>query len=71
MLVNSIEKRVQELNENLELSLDEVFYTVCQEYNLNAVAIEEALGCKCPFALIGFITTLKSADSGIYTQYKY
>lgn len=50
-----IETRVNELDESLEYSYSEIFQLVCEEFGLNAVAIAADLGCKCPFALIGYL----------------
>ncbi|MHC5747583.1 MAG: hypothetical protein ACYTXT_38055 [Nostoc sp.] len=48
---NLIEARVWELDENLELTTEDIFDVVCQEYHLNAELIEKELNCKCPFAI--------------------
>jgi hypothetical protein len=58
-LINLIETRISELNQNLELTTQDIFQIICQEFKLNADFIEEALGCQCPFALIGFINKLE------------
>ena len=65
-LALSIEARVLELDESLELSLDQIFDTVCLEYHLNPYAIAQRLGCKCPFVLIGFIAALELAEVSSY-----
>jgi hypothetical protein len=57
-LINLIEVRISELSENLELTSEDIFEIICQEYHLNADFLKEALGCECPFALIGFINEL-------------
>lgn len=48
-----------ELDENLELTSEEIFEIVCQESHLNTDFLKQALGCKCPFALIGSINELE------------
>ncbi|MBD2496738.1 hypothetical protein [Nostoc sp. FACHB-280] len=50
-----IQLRVEELETNLELTYSEIFTKVCQENNLNALALEEVLECDCPHGLIGLI----------------
>lgn len=59
MNINLIEARVEELDENLELTTDEIFEIVCREYHLNADSLEKELSCKCPFALTGFLNELE------------
>ncbi len=61
-LINLIETRISELNQNLELTNEDIFKIICQESHLNAYFLEEALGCQCPFALIGFINELDFND---------
>lgn len=54
-MYSEIEARVHELDEPLELSLSEVFQTVCTEFGLDAASISADLGCECPFGLIGYL----------------
>jgi hypothetical protein len=49
--IHLIEERVWELDQNLELTTEDIFDAVCQEYHLNAELIEKELNCKCPFAI--------------------
>ncbi|MBD2457722.1 hypothetical protein H6G80_27080 [Nostoc sp. FACHB-87] len=64
-----IQLRVEELETNLELTYSEIFTTVCQENNLNALALEEVLGCDCPHGLIGFIQeSYESEVFGYFTE---
>lgn len=68
-LADQIELRVTQLEENLELTYSEIFTTVCQENNLNALALEEVLGCDCPHGLIGFIQESDESEvSGYFTE---
>lgn len=53
--MSEIQSRINDLESKQELSYDEIFDIVCQEYKLDANFFEQQLGCKCPFALIGFI----------------
>ncbi|MGJ5634945.1 hypothetical protein [Nostoc sp. CALU 1950] len=66
-LVNLIEAQILELDENLELTSEEIFEIVCQEFHLNTDFLKQALGCKCPFALIGFINELEFNDFSHYS----
>jgi hypothetical protein len=45
-LVNLIEAQILELDENLELTSEEIFEIVCQESHLNTDFLKQALGCK-------------------------
>ncbi|MBW4564897.1 MAG: hypothetical protein KME32_27995 [Mojavia pulchra JT2-VF2] len=58
-LIHLIEVRVGELDENLELTTEDIFEIVCREYHLNAELLEKELNCKCPFALTGFLSELE------------
>lgn len=60
--IHLIEERVWELEQNLELTTEDIFNAVCQEYNLNAELIEKELNCKCPFALTGFLRELERTE---------
>ena len=60
--IHLIEGRVWELDQNLELTTEDIFDVVCQEYHLNAELIEKELNCKCPFALTGFLSELKTLE---------
>ncbi|MBE9008212.1 hypothetical protein IQ259_24900 [Fortiea sp. LEGE XX443] len=66
MNINLIEARVEELDENLELTTDEIFEIVCREYHLNADSLEKELNCKCPFALTGFLSELEPTKISDY-----
>ncbi|MFW9259789.1 hypothetical protein [Nostoc sp. CALU 546] len=66
-LVNLIEAQILELDENLELTSEEIFEIVCQESHLNTDFLKQALGCKCPFALIGFISELEFNEFSHYS----
>lgn len=61
-LASLLEVRLWELDENLELTTEDMFDILCQEYHLNADFIETALSCKCPFALTGFLKELQDLD---------
>ncbi|MBC1237240.1 MULTISPECIES: hypothetical protein [Nostoc] len=65
-LAQKIELRVQKLETNLELTYSDIFTTVCQETNLNSLALEEVLGCDCPHGLIGFIKELNESEVSDY-----
>lgn len=60
--IHLIEERVWELDQNLELTTEDIFNAVCQEYNLNAELIEKELNCKYPFALTGFLRELERTE---------
>lgn len=67
--IHLIEGRVWELDQNLELTTEDIFEIVCQEYHLNADSIETALSCKCPFALTGFLKEFENSDMTEYLDY--
>jgi hypothetical protein len=60
--IHLIEERVWELDQNLELTTEDIFEIVCQEYHLNAELIEKELNCKCPFVLTGFLKELANSE---------
>ena len=66
-LVNLIEAQILELDENLELTSEDIFEIVCQSSHLNTDFLKQALGCKCPFALIGFINELEFNEFSNYS----
>lgn len=68
-LTTLIEARVWELDKNLELPTEDMFDILCQEYHLNTVSIETALGCKCPFVLTGFLQELEDSEIANYLDY--
>lgn len=68
-LTTSIEVRVWELDKNLELTTEDMFDILCQEYQLKADSIETALSCKCPFALTGFLKELEDSEIANYLDY--
>ncbi|MGF1939129.1 MAG: hypothetical protein RM347_033065 [Nostoc sp. ChiQUE02] len=61
-LITLIKARISELDQNLELTTQDIFLIICQEFNLDADFLKEALSCQCPFALIGFINELELPD---------
>jgi len=65
--IHLIEGRVWELDQNLELTTEDIFEIVCQEYHLNAELIEKELNCKCPFALTGFLSELERTEVSDYS----
>ncbi|MEH1965348.1 hypothetical protein [Nostoc sp.] len=65
-LIHLIEMQIVELAENLELTTEDIFEIVCLEYHLNADFIEQELSCKCPFALIGFLSELEQTEISDY-----
>ncbi|MEH1861873.1 MAG: hypothetical protein V7K77_08825 [Nostoc sp.] len=65
--IHLIEERVWELDQNLELTTEDIFDAVCQEYHLNAELIEKELNCKCPFALTGFLRELQRTEVSDYS----
>lgn len=65
--IHLIEGRVWELDQNLELTTEDIFDAVCQEYHLNAELIEKELNCKCPFALTGFLRELEGTEVSDYS----
>ncbi|ACC85414.1 hypothetical protein [Nostoc punctiforme] len=66
-LIYLIEARIVELDENLELTTEDIFDTVCFEYHLNADFLEKELSCKCPFALTGFLSELETTELSDYS----
>jgi hypothetical protein len=58
-LATKIKTRLEKLDTDIELSYEKIFDILCQEYHLNSSYLEQALSCKCPFALIGFINELE------------
>lgn len=54
--INKLTIRVDELSQDLEITYEQIFDTVCEENFLDSNSIAEAFGCKCPFALIGFVS---------------
>ncbi|MDZ8227844.1 MULTISPECIES: hypothetical protein [unclassified Nostoc] len=66
--IHLIEGRVWELDQNLELTTEEIFEIVCQEYHLNPELIEKELNCKCPFALAGFLREFKPLELSYYLK---
>ncbi|MFN6456096.1 MAG: hypothetical protein RM022_028415 [Nostoc sp. EfeVER01] len=65
--IHLIEARIVELDENLELTTEDIFNIVCQEYHLNADFLEKELSCKCPFALTGFLRELERTELDDYS----
>lgn len=65
-IANKIEQRINQLEEDLELTYSEIFTTVCQENNLDYSALEQALGCDCPHGLTGFIKGLEKSENSDY-----
>ncbi|OYD91475.1 hypothetical protein CDG76_26600 [Nostoc sp. 'Peltigera membranacea cyanobiont' 210A] len=57
-----IESRVKELDANLELTSGEIFDTVCGEFGLNITSLESEFGCKCPFALVGYLSECETVN---------
>ena len=57
-----IESRVKELDANLELTSGEIFDTVCGELGLDITSLESELGCKCPFALVGYLSECETVN---------
>jgi hypothetical protein len=66
-LASAIEVRLWELDENLELTTEDIFDILCQEYQLNADSLEKELSCKCPFALTGFLRELERTEVDYYS----
>lgn len=64
--VNAIEKQVWEADVNLQL--DHVFNVVCQEHHLNPETLEQVLGCKDPFGLVGFLQELEPTEISNYLK---
>ncbi|BAY95506.1 MULTISPECIES: hypothetical protein [unclassified Tolypothrix] len=65
-LANLIEVRLWELEKNLELTNEDIFEIICQEYQLNADSIETKLSCKCPFVLTGLLKELENSEISKY-----
>jgi len=55
MMVELMRKLVDVLDATLFYSYEEIFNEVCKEFNLDADSIASALGCRCPFGLIGYV----------------
>ncbi|MBD2496694.1 hypothetical protein [Nostoc sp. FACHB-280] len=68
-LASLLEVRLWELNENLELTTEDMFDILCQEYHLKADFIEKTLSCKCPFALTSFLKELQNLEIANYLEY--
>lgn len=66
--VAAIEQQVWSANVNLELS--DIFDTVCQEHHLNSEHLEQTLGCKDPYGLVGFLQELEPAEISDYLEIK-
>lgn len=49
--------RIDELVDGVggDLPLSWTFRKACLEYGLDAEAIADALGCECPYALLGYV----------------
>lgn len=58
MIANLI-TRLDELDSDME-TLAEVFDQLCTEFNLNSTEIEDVLGCKDPYALVGYVEATAS-----------
>lgn len=67
-LASLLEVRLWELDKNLELTTEDIFDILCQEYQLNADSIEKELTCKCPFALTGFLRELERTEVDYFQQ---
>ncbi len=68
-LASLLEVRLWELDENLELTTEDIFDILCQEYQLNGDSLEKELSCKCPFALTGFLKELEDSEIANYLDY--
>jgi hypothetical protein len=66
-LASAIEVRLWELDENLELTNEDIFDILCQEYHLDGDSLEKELSCKCPFALTGFLRELERTEVDYYS----
>ncbi|BCL40344.1 hypothetical protein [Nostoc sp. MS1] len=66
-LASLVEVRLWELDKNLELTTEDIFDILCQEYQLNADSLEKELSCKCPFALTGFLRELERTEVDYYS----
>lgn len=53
--MEAIAARLTELDDEMELSLSEIFDVLCTEFDLDGASISETLGCKCPYGLVGFL----------------
>lgn len=52
----AISARLEALDSALELSYSEIFAVLCAEFALDGEAIAADLGCRCPFALVGYLS---------------
>lgn len=69
--LTALENRIYELDGNTDYdSLNSVFDTVVEEFEIpNSNQIAKELGCKCPFALLGWIEAEQSPDTELDTLY--
>jgi len=54
-MIGSLKKLVNDLDETLFWSYEEIFNIVCKEFDLDADKIASILDCRCPFGLIGYL----------------
>lgn len=55
-MLEQIQDLVEKLDNELILSLEEIFNRVCDEFGLDGATIAAALGCRCPYGLIGYLS---------------
>lgn len=56
-MIENLTVRLEELD-HTEETLAGVFDKLCLEFNLNSKEIETDLGCKDPYALVGYIEAI-------------
>ena len=69
--LTALENRIYELDGNTDYdSLNSVFDTVVEEFEIpDAAQIAQELGCKCPFALLGWLEAKQSPDTELASLY--
>jgi hypothetical protein len=66
--VAAIEKQVW--SADVTLGSADVFDAVCEKHHLNPEALEQDLGCKDPYALVGFLQQSEPGEISDYLKIK-
>lgn len=62
MNLDQIEARINQLADDLENDLDDVFRVACNEFGLDPDRYSNSLGCNCPYGLLGYLQAEFSDD---------
>jgi hypothetical protein len=57
-----LEARIQQLDDEHAGTLADVFAIVCGEFGLDADALAEHFGCRCPWGLLGYVEGAQEED---------